>query len=122
MERWIQWLHMLCAMNMLCKVSAIAVGKGTESVSSTIKSPIANKHQVSSLLDPWREFEEIRDTDLEEEYLTPFFQKRPTMISQRMLDVSQTLYRAREEWMSSADPEKADGYETYCESRWKGFR
>jgi len=115
MERWIQWLHMLCAMNMLCKVSAIAVGKGTESVSSTIKSPIASKHQVSSLLDPWREFEEIRDTDLEEEYLTPFFQKRPTMISQRMLDVSQTLYRARGEWMSSADPEKADGYETYCE-------
>ena len=46
----------------------------------------------------WHEFEVLRDVDLEEEQLGPFFRKRPQLIVNRMLEVSKTLYQAQNEW------------------------
>ena len=73
--------------------------------------PIQQMKKISSpLLDQWREFEGLRETDLEEEYLNPFFQERPTLISQRLFEVTSTLYRAREEWLKGESASEPDTY------------
>ncbi len=113
-DRWIQYFTCLLAIIPLCRVSAITVSSTTKS----LESPSLNKasiRQSSSLLDPWREFEELRNSDLDEEVLTSFFQKRPTLVSQRLVEVSNTLYRARKEWIDSADPNQDDSYENYTD-------
>ena len=52
----------------------------------------------------------IRETDLEEKDLIPFFQERPTLDSQRLFEVTRSLYRAREEWLKGESD--TVGYET----------
>lgn len=108
------------------KVHAIAVTKNLNS-NANADSNSATKIRTSvsgaaNNLDQWRDFEQLRDTDLSEKILTPFFEERPTLVAQRLLEVSQTLYQARQEWIMTA-PESStkknegisDGYETYCE-------
>lgn len=116
-ERWIQGLHFLCSAT---TISAMAVGEQTRKPSiapilETAQTPSSKKHnpsmKVSSpLLDQWREFEGLRETDLEEEYLNPFFQERPTLISRRLFEVTSTLYRAREEWLKGESVSEPDTY------------
>ena len=116
--RWIQCIQLLNILDK-CRISAMMIAIGGEQraksiPSSNTQSLFNNDNKVSSLLDPWRDFEELRDTDLREEILTPFFEKRPTLISQRLFEVSSTLYKARQEWISTAKPGEEDGPETYC--------
>jgi len=77
----------------------------------SMPSPASKMKMSSPLLDPWREFEGLRETDLEEKDLIPFFQERPTLVSQRLFEVTRTLYRAREEWLKGeSDTSEPDTY------------
>ncbi len=95
-------------------VSALSVGNIRKTTLSPTAKTDKNLKPEVNLLDPWKDFEELRDTDLNEECLNSFFQKRPTLVYQRILEVTQTLYRAREEWLKTATPGVNDGYDAYC--------
>lgn len=98
----------LCTMgNISCGVMGIAVGTVRNSIPAntkfqqgdpkTSKSPI-----VSPLLDPWRDYDILRESKLSPDIIEPFFAKRPGVIAQRLWKVSSTLFRARREWHRSA--------------------
>lgn len=115
---WIQWFLFISS-GIITRTSAIAVGEQTRKVIApptiqTIHHANENAPQKisSPLLDPWRDFEVLRKTNLEEEYVAPFFQERPTVISQRLFQVTRTLYDAREEWNKGG--EQLADEDSYC--------
>ena len=104
-------VFVICTMWYISRgVTAIAVGtvrsdiptpsNYNQGVPKTSKSPI-----VSPLLDPWREYDILRQLKLPPDVLDPFFAKRPGVIAQRLWKVSSTLYRARRDWQQTQTPD-----------------
>ena len=60
----------------------------------------ARKQQ--KLLDPWREYDYLRDSGLEDAYIRPFFAARPHLIIGRLVQVAQTLLKAKMDWDAAA--------------------
>jgi predicted unusual protein kinase regulating ubiquinone biosynthesis (AarF/ABC1/UbiB family) len=75
----------------------------------TLVSPAASvteeqgQQQHSSLLDQWRVYDFLRDTDLEAEVVAPFFSTRPHLVAARLLKVSSTLLRTKRNWEETED-------------------
>eukprot|EP00562_Extubocellulus_spinifer_P011078 CAMPEP_0178546508 /NCGR_PEP_ID=MMETSP0697-20121206/4191_1 /TAXON_ID=265572 /ORGANISM="Extubocellulus spinifer, Strain CCMP396" /LENGTH=830 /DNA_ID=CAMNT_0020179103 /DNA_START=176 /DNA_END=2665 /DNA_ORIENTATION=- len=69
---------------------------------TTANSTTSTKQQ--KLLDPWREYDYLRDSELEDTYIRPFFMSRPHLIVGRLLQVAQTLRKAKMEWDAAAPP------------------
>lgn len=85
--------------------------------SYTIDTPVVNgddeisqnsatiPRRTSPLLDEWRDYEALRDTNLEDEALQPFFfesgWERKQIIAQRFGKVIGTLYTAQKDWNES---------------------
>jgi len=57
--------------------------------------------RTSPLLDEWREFEVLRDCNLEKEVLTPFFENRQWLLVQRIAKISLTLYNTKKDWLDA---------------------
>jgi len=70
-------------------------------------------HQYSPLLDEWRAFDCLRDSNLEEERLGPFFAKRPLLIADRLFQVSRTLIRVADEWQQSGEDQTTKAAVSY---------
>jgi len=67
---------------------------------TSLLHPSSDKDEAN-LLDPWSEFEELRNTNFDDDSLSPFFRKRPNLILQRMYEVANTLYMLRLDWQTS---------------------
>ncbi len=113
-------LALMCLINLQVLGNSVAFFHAPSSLNLDVpkKRPsssrrLDSKLHVSSLdsqVDLWKEFEQFREGDLEEEQLAPFFRKRPGLIVNRLIDVSKTVYGAQKEW--NHQDEEMTGHET----------
>ena len=54
-------------------------------------------------LDQWRDYDHLRTSGLKDRYIRPFFSTRPYLIVGRLIQVAQTLQKAKAEW-DDAEP------------------
>jgi len=59
-------------------------------------------------LDQWRDYDHLRDSGLKDRYIRPFFSIRPYLIVGRLIQVAQTLLKAKAEW-DDAEPSSDRG-------------
>jgi predicted unusual protein kinase regulating ubiquinone biosynthesis (AarF/ABC1/UbiB family) len=85
-------------------------GATTTSTTSTT-STTTTKQRTSPHLDEWRDYEALRQTNLEDEALGPFFFEsgfeRQQVIASRFFQVATTVYKARDDWTESQNEKKA---------------
>lgn len=91
--------------------TAIALGRLSVIQSKSLldwqQQEASSSRMLSPLLDPWREYDSLRDSNLRPERLEPFFAKRPGVVAQRLWLVSTTVWRARRDWQQTTDDAEA---------------
>jgi len=77
------------------------IGTTTKAASES-SSTTSRRRQLSPKLNPWRDYEVLRDTNLEDNVLSRFFLqsglKRQSIIANRFLQVYTTCTKARDDW------------------------